>query len=312
MKAIKNEIYSLVDEDFLSKFERHHQQFMKNFYYNYYKNYCIYINRNYLSKDAFFTNMHRRRYQLYQLCCPYCGSIVTTIRDKRIEGTGGYNYCFHCGKGSVIENVAKSLVRFINQRNVNELGLKALKKEHPDTETWILAYNSNVYHSEIIQMATIIEVVFRDFFESLLYIENLDSNNNYVRKAIKTKIKNDFMNIDKANKEFKKAFDINLKNEIETQDWEMLVDIVNLRNMIVHNNARVDEIFKQTPTYTRLINIIDSDFVKLDEEHISKYFTSVTIAVMTISHFFIERYFASRNKVIANYYFNNPKMFEKQ
>ena len=37
MKNTSNEIYILVDEDYLSKFVYNHQKFMKNYYYNFYK-----------------------------------------------------------------------------------------------------------------------------------------------------------------------------------------------------------------------------------------------------------------------------------
>ena len=75
MKKITNEIYALVDEEFMSKFNDTHHAFMRDFYYKYYCEFCSHYKRKPLSKEEFYTNMHRRRIQLYQLCCPYCGAI---------------------------------------------------------------------------------------------------------------------------------------------------------------------------------------------------------------------------------------------
>ena len=311
MKKNQNEIYALVDEDFMSKFEGNHLQFMQDYYYNYYLKWCKNLNRKPLSKDLFFTNMRRRRLQFYQLCCPYCGTIVTAPHDKRIQGVGGYNYCVNCGKGSVMVNIAKHLSRFINLRSVNRIGLDELKKQYPDTDAWILAYNSNCYHAEIIMLTTIIEVLFRDYFEALMFINNLGNSDKYIRKVAKKHTANNFMRIEKANVEYKRAFDINLKEKIIEDDWNALIDVVNLRNIIVHNNARIDEQFKKTPTYQRLNSYIDSDIVKLDEDLISHYFTSVTIASALLSKIFIDNYVTSRNVVIANYYFNNNSVFDE-
>ena len=45
------------------------------------------------------------------------------------------------------------------------------------------------------------------------------------------------MNIEKANNLFKKAFEIDLKSFMDKDVWNDLVDIVNLRNMMIHNNG---------------------------------------------------------------------------
>ena len=97
MKKNKNEIYTLVDEEYLSKFSFNHQAFMKDYYYKFYYKFCQHYHRKPLSQDEFYTNMHRRRIRLYQLCCPCCGAIYVMPTDKRLHGTNGFNYCPHCG-----------------------------------------------------------------------------------------------------------------------------------------------------------------------------------------------------------------------
>ena len=96
MKKFKNEIYALVDEDFMSKFTGLHLNFMKDYYYKFYAEFCRRIKRAPLSSEEFYSNMHRRRIKIYQLCCPYCGSIYVMIHDRKIQGKGGYNYCPYC------------------------------------------------------------------------------------------------------------------------------------------------------------------------------------------------------------------------
>ena len=209
MKKNMNEIYTLVDEEYLSKFSFNHQAFMKDYYYKFYHKFCQFYQRKPLSQDEFYTNMRRRRIRLYQLCCPYCGAIYVMPTDKKLHGKEGFNYCGHCGRGSTIDNVAKHIYRFIRINRINRLGLKTLKEQRPDTEEWLLAYDC--FQMEIIELASIIEVVFRDYFEALLFINGLNKSttyNNYANKIIRKHNGNDFMNVEKANNSYKKAFDI--------------------------------------------------------------------------------------------------------
>lgn len=171
MKKFKNEIYALVDEDFMSKFTGLHLNFMKDYYYKFYAEFCRRIKRAPLSSEEFYSNMHRRRIKIYQLCCPYCGSIYVMIHDRKIQGKGGYNYCPHCGRASAVENILRQVSRFIRINGINRLGLKEFKKEHQEVEEWLLAYDC--YQMEIVSLASIIEVVFREYFEALLFINNL-------------------------------------------------------------------------------------------------------------------------------------------
>lgn len=114
-----------------------------------------------------------------------------------------------------------------------------------------------------------------------------------------------FIVIEKANKHFKKAFNIDLKALLEKQIWEDLIDIVNLRNMMVHNNGRVDEHFKTTTSYQRLKDNIDDKLYRLEEKTVIKYFASVIEATTIITNSYLEQYSIYNHTAIANYYFNN-------
>lgn len=306
MKQSKNEIYALVDEEFLSKFSGNHLRFMKEFYYKFYRKFCFHYKRKPLSEQEFFSNMHRRRIQLFQLCCPYCGAVDILIRDKKIDGVESPNYCPHCGKASTVDSLVNQISRFIRINGINRIGLKQNKADHEDIEEWLIAYDC--YQMEIVELASIIEVVFRDYFEALIMINSsgeIKEYREYAKSIIEKHNGNDFMNIEKANIAFKKAFNVKIKERLDSETWDNLVDIVNLRNMMVHNNGRIDERFKKTKTFLRLKSQVEQNLFKLEDKDIAKYLESVMKAVFDITDLFLECYFSRRNAVIANYYFNH-------
>lgn len=306
MKKSRNEIYALVDEEFLSKFHNVHLEFMKDFYYKFYCEFCLHYKRKPLPQSDFYSNMHRKRIQLYQLCCPYCGAIRIMIVDKKVQGGDTLNYCPNCGKASTIDNVVEQLSRFVRINRINRIGLEEYKKRKPNAEEWLLAYDC--YQMEIIELASIIEVIFRDYFDALLFLNSSGGNRDYIKYVKKVLDKtngNDFMNIEKANNVFKKAFGIDFKETINTEVWNDLIDIVNLRNMMIHNNGRIDERFKKTPTFSRLKNQVNDKLFKLEDIDISNYLRSVISAVTYIANTYLEKYYLQRNNAIANFYFNN-------
>ena len=140
-KEMKNEIYSLVDEEYVSKFQDNHAIFMQSYYYDYYCVVCNDLKRKPLSKEEFFHNMRRRRIQLFQLCCPYCGTIEVLTRDKKITRSSSFNYCVKCGRGSAFSNIMNQIYRFSRISNVNRIGLKELKDKYPDKEDWLIGYD---------------------------------------------------------------------------------------------------------------------------------------------------------------------------
>ena len=309
MKKQKNEMSTLVDEEFLSKFSYNHRMFMEDYYYNFYKMFCRHYKRKPLPKNMFFTNMRRRRIKLIQLYCPYCGTIAVTPIDRKLHDAEGFNYCCNCGHGSTIDNVLKQISRFIRINRINRLGIQAIKEKRKDTEDWLIAYDC--YQMEIIGLASIIEVVFRDYFEALLCINNqseADGYHDYIKKVLKKNYGNDFLSIEKANTHYRKAFDINLREVLASQIWNDLMDIVALRNMFVHNNGRVDMHFKTLPTYTRLKERVDVHMLRLEDEDIAQYLDSVISAATRITNVFLEHYFAQRNSKIASFYFNNTQI----
>lgn len=303
MEKAENEMYALVDEEFLSKFSPQHQSYMKQFYYSRYVSFCNHIDRKPLEYENFFCNMHRKRFQFYQLCCPYCGTVSLSIFDKKGSGSSGLNYCHSCGRTSTLKNIQNHLARFIRINKMNRISIQVVSEARPDKDKWLLAYDC--YQIEIIELASIIEVLFRDYFEALLFISSSIEKNSYINKIVRKQTGNDFMNIEKANDIYKKAFGIEIRKSLTPTIWNDLIDIVNLRNMMVHNNGLVDNRFKTSSTYARWKDRVDVTLIRIEEEDISKFVLSVVDAVTVVSNLYLKEYYERRNRIIANYYFNS-------
>ena len=259
-------------------------------------------------KNGNLFGMHLRRFQLYQLCCPYCGTVSLCIHDKKESKTAGYNFCHSCGRTSTLKNIQKHLARFVRIKRMNRISIQAVAEHRPETEKWLLAYDC--YQIEIIELASIIEVLFRDYFEALLFISCESKKDSFLKKIVRKYTGNDFMNIEKTNDIYKKAFGIEIRKNLNAETWDDLLDIVNLRNMIVHNNGQVDKRFESTSTFRRWKDRVDIPLIKIEDEDIAKLLSSVIDAVTIISNLYLKEYYQRRNRVIANYYFNKENAYD--
>lgn len=97
---------------------------------------------------------------------------------------------------------------------------------------------------------------------------------------------------------------------MNAETWDDLLDIVNLRNMIVHNNGQVDKRFGSTSTFRRWKDRVDIPLIKIEDEDIAKLLSSVIDAVTIISNLYLKEYYQRRNRVIANYYFNKENAYD--
>ena len=303
IKELKqNEIYSLIDEDFLKLFNEEHREYIKRVYYNKYIAFCEIIGKKPCSFESFFSNMHRRHIQMYQTCCPFCGYIAVEFFDKTKIKDNSIDFCRNCGRDSLLVNFTKQTDRFMRIQNLIDYGLAKYKENHPNTSE--IELKNDCIQMEITELASIIEVFFRDYFEALTFIKMDGSTNSFIKETILKSANNDFMNIEKANPLFKKAFGIDLKNQLKPDIWNDLVDIANIRNMMVHNNGKIDKRFKESKTYLRNKDKIIDNMIILDNGDIIKYYANVIPAVIEITKLYVEEYYAQRNRLIANYYYN--------
>lgn len=304
MKNRNNGIYYIVDEEFIKKFNDSHIEYMKNFYYKKYIEYCKRKKGTILEKEIFFTNMRRRRVKIFQVCCPYCGNMHVLVLREKIDYLNHFNFCWHCGKSSVSYNVFSQLSSLARIVHFHSVGIKAMEVIHKEDEIKSLTYE--VFHLELVQLTSILEVVLRDFFEAFIYINYSGARDNYISKVINKNIGNDFMNIEKANNHYKKALNINLRSYIDNNTWGDLIDLVNIRNTIVHNNGMVDDKFKNTKTFVNVQGCINGKLIFISKEIVNKYFLQVKKIADIIGSLFEERYSLKKYELIANYYFNQP------
>lgn len=304
MKNNTTDIYHLVDEVFISGFNSLQSSFMKNFYYNNYKMYCMQRNRTPLPENDFFINMRRHKIKLIQICCPYCGNMNLSIVEGSLSHVKKLNYCTYCGKRSAAENAFFQISRLVRIQHFHLSGLNALKESKKDDELRIMGYD--IYQLELIEITSILEVLLRDFFVSFVYLYYKNLRTDYFDSIIHKTTGNDFMNIEKANNHYKKALKINLRTLISTECWDSLLDIVQIRNTLIHNNGMMDKKFKDSKTFSRISDIISGDLIFLDDNNISKYLKDVVEILSAITKLFNNQYQSQLHTFVANYYFNAP------
>ena len=115
----------------------------------------------------------------------------------------------------------KHLARFVRIKRMNRISIQAVAEHQPETEKWLLAYDC--YQIEIIELASIIEVLFRDYFEALLFISCESKKDSFLEKIVRKYTGNDFMNIEKTNDIYKKAFGIEIRKNLNAETWDDVV-----------------------------------------------------------------------------------------
>lgn len=115
------------------------------------------------------------------------------------------------------------------------------------------------------------------------------------------------MNIEKANKHYKSGLDINLKELISDECLKSLIDLVQIRNTIVHNNGMIDGKFEKSSSFSGLEDTIEGKLIFVDNNMISIYLLSVLESFGEIEKVFDKFYIEELPSLIANYYFNYAK-----
>ena len=127
----------------------------------------------------------------------------------------------------------------------------------------------------------------------------------YIERLIEKSTNNDFMHFDKANNHYKKGLNINLQDKVSAECKKNLIDLVNLRNIIIHNNGFIDEKFKKTETFSRISHMINGNLVFIKDSDVDKYLGSTLELLLAIEEEFDRSFKEQMNMLIANYYFNN-------
>lgn len=300
---MNNKIYNIVDEKFINGFHPKHIEFMKTLYYEKYLEFCTIIKKKPLPQNDFFINMRRRKIKLLQICCPYCGNTEIIPLNQTLDVLGHFNYCFHCGKSTASQNAQTQLSSIIRMRFIDSIGVKQAIEQYPEHDISLMSYE--VYHHELILLSSILEVILRNFFESLVYIKYHGKKDDYISNVIHKSTGNDFMHFDKANNHYKRALFINLKELVSSECRENLIDMINIRNTLVHNNGMADKKFKESNTFSRISNCLQGDLIFLTPKEIDLYYISIAEICDELIKLFDETYSNEKHKLIASHYFNN-------
>lgn len=234
--------------------------------------------------------------------CPFCGKINLTISTEKIKEIQKYKYCANCGKKSVYHNSLINLSRFIRIFTQNRIALDFMKKNNEEYDDETLTFD--MYHLEIVELTSIIEVSLRDFFYLLVKLNYNLMENKYFLNVLDKYTGNDFMNIQKANNHYKKALNINLKELINDNSFNLLLDICSIRNVVIHNNGFIDENFLNSKSYKKYKNLIVGNMLFLNEEIIKDFYFAVTNLLEILETLFNQYFENNIHSLIVNYYFN--------
>lgn len=94
----RTDVYHLVNQSFLSKFEKKQGAFMLMRYYEFYCSYCKEHKIKIQPIDKFLLNASKKKIKIIQVCCPYCGRIEMLIEQKKMSEIKEMQYCGKCGK----------------------------------------------------------------------------------------------------------------------------------------------------------------------------------------------------------------------
>ena len=300
--AKPTDIYHLVDDAFLNGYSEKQRLFMLIIYYEKYKDYCGKNNFTPDSMDTFLKNARRKKIKIIQVCCPYCGNVDLHIQQLKVSDLSKMGYCTVCGRKSTAEFIFLQLSAFLRLEEVHRAGLKTLGEKYEREAIKILSYD--VYHMELIELTSILEKTLRDFFIEMGFLKYKNHNASYIENVIRKSTGNDFMLWDKANEHYKKALDINFKDIISEECRNNISDLVNIRNVVVHNNGMIDDRFKKTATYKRIPDAISGNLIFVTESMIAEYLGSVLELISAVESEFNTMFKQEMHGLIANFYFN--------
>ncbi len=297
-------VYHLVDQEFINKFPEPQRAFMLMVYYSLYCDYCNKLGIKKLSMEVFIKNARRRKIKIIQICCPYCGNIDMVIWNKPYSDLSNLNYCTKCGKHSTIENVLDQFSVFVRMQAVYKTGCDVLSTKYDESDMKALSYD--VLHMGLVELTCILEVMLRDFYKDMVSLKYKSFKSVYLNKAIEENTKNDFMNIEKACKHYKRDLDINLKDLVSTNCWDNLIDMVQIRNTVIHNNGMIDERFKNSDSYKRLKanGYINGNLIFVNEDMLLEYRNNIFEMFSKLELIFDDICDTEVPSMIANYYFN--------
>ena len=178
----RTDVYHLVDQFYLSKFEEKQGNFMIMRYYEFYCSYCKEHNVKIQSIDRFLLNASRKKIKIIQVCCPYCGRIEILVEQKKMSEIKEMQYCTNCGKKSTAEYVFLQISSLLRMKEVHNAGFQALCKIYDKETMKILEYD--IMQTEIVELTCILEKILRDFYMDIAHIVYKTNKVEYIERLI--------------------------------------------------------------------------------------------------------------------------------
>jgi len=182
--------------------------------------------------------IEKEKCRCYVILCPYCNSLATLIsRVVKIDEIEHSPFaCAFCGESppynKIVYSVEKAKILYDLCESCSAIDKK---QENIQNERVLL-------EQSIVVLATGIELYFKE-----IYILSMDLKYVKPEYSLHSKfnrdVKNDFLNIGKTVSMFKTEFNINIKDILGIDIINKLNYLTLLRNVIVHNNGNVDNIF---------------------------------------------------------------------
>lgn len=214
----------------------------------------------------------------YFSTCPYCnngGLFSTSFADSTSQPTT----CVFCGETNPYYKIMQSLdkTKVLYQLSIFvESGDGDIVDEHA---TRVLQEQC------LVTIATGIEVFLRDIYSLTLNLKYIkDEKTLYIRFYQDSR--NEFINIGRAVKKFKKDLDIDLKIILEEDTLKKLNLLMLKRNVIVHNIGLIDKTFLEQSGLQYELKTP----VPISPEEIDAYFSVIEVVVQGIIESFNQEF----------------------
>lgn len=222
--------YIVVDESFLNKLSKEASESLAGLLYPYYvKN--LKNKSNSMSKTEYFKKVRHSKAKFALNYCAYCKAMtIIGLFDTTVEEFEKTKFCSTCGESNIFSTVDSGLEKVYAM-------IRLCSRSEDSFESMVLQ------HQTMVMIATKVECYLREYYKTFLNLTIVKSGISKVDKFEK-ECKNDFINLNKTVDRFKKELNINLKELLSQEDRKTLSNLFAYRNVIVHNNGKVDSKFK--------------------------------------------------------------------
>ncbi len=168
--------------------------------------------------------------------CPYCNHFGLLLTSRTLPEEP--YVCVMCGETDPFYKIEDGIRKAMDVWRLLKLIEGDFSKEDNEDIERVL------FEQIIVMMATIIEVFLRDIYSTILNMRYVQSHKSLYKRFYQES-KNEFANIEKANKKYKKDLGMDIKEIMGKGMFSNLKLLQLKRNCIVHNVGIVDKTFKE-------------------------------------------------------------------